>query len=66
MTLSTVRSLTRKNIEQLYALMQEYPGTDEVKISFSNSSGIGTNVYATVKYTSTREHTIDITDYESW
>jgi hypothetical protein len=59
-------NLTRKQVDEIHALMLEYSGADEVTISYESNSGIGTNVYATVRYTACREHTIDITDYENW
>lgn len=58
--------LTRKQVSALHQLLEEYPESDSVTVTGSRSSGIGMNVYATVKYAAIREHTIDITDYESW
>lgn len=59
-------TLTRKQIQQLQELMEEYDSATEVTISLGGGSGIGTNFYATVKYTACHERTIDITDYENW
>jgi hypothetical protein len=61
-------TLTRNQIRQLYEFVLEYEGDDErVQIRYSDSSGIGTNMYASIKYASgTREAEIDITDYENW
>ena len=61
-----IRSLTRKQVEQVAALMQEYKDATDVTFSMDSSSGIGSNIYATIKYLGYREHTIDITDYENW
>lgn len=61
-----IRILTRKQVEQVRALLQEYGDADEVTFTIGNGGGIGTNIYATVKYTACHEHTIDITDYENW
>lgn len=62
-----IRSLTREQVDKIYQLMLEYKDATEVSFTMDHGSGIGSNVYATVKYTSAnREHTIDITDYENW
>lgn len=61
-----IRSLTRQQVETVHALMQEYPDATEVTFSTDGGSGIGSNVYATIKYLGYREHTVDITDYENW
>lgn len=59
-------SLTRKQVQQCKELLDEYEGADNIEFSFSSESGIGTNIYATVKYTACHEYTMDITDYENW
>jgi hypothetical protein len=46
--------------------MLEYKDATDVQITFGHGSGIGTTVYATIKYLGYKEHTIDITDYENW
>jgi hypothetical protein len=61
-----IHSLTRKQLEQVNALFQEFTDATEVLFTTGDNSGIGTNIYATIKYLGYREHTIDITDYESW
>lgn len=62
----TMIDLTRNQINALHELMKEYSESESVKVTCNRSSGIGVNVYATVRYTANREHTIDITDYASW
>jgi hypothetical protein len=61
-----IRSLTRKQVDAVHALMLEYDDAREVTFSTESNSGIGTNIYATIKYLGYREVTIDITDYENW
>jgi hypothetical protein len=61
-----IPSLTRKQVDAIHALMLEYDDAREVTFSMSSTSGIGTNIYATIKYLGYREVTIDITDYENW
>ena len=59
--------LTHNQIRQLSDLISEYPDEDGVEIICDNTSGIGSNVYATITYVSgTRQTTVDITDYERW
>jgi hypothetical protein len=61
-----IQLLTRAQVEKIHALLQEYSDANEVTFSTSNGSGIGQNIYATIKYLGYREVTIDITDYENW
>lgn len=58
--------LTRKQIADLHDLMKEYPDATEVRFTYSSTTGIGTNVYATVRCAECCEYTVEITDYESW
>lgn len=59
--------LSRKQVEQLSELMNEYTGEDRVILDVDGGSGIGYNIVAIVKYASgTREDRRDITDYELW
>jgi hypothetical protein len=59
-------NLTRTQVDKINELMLEYSNATEVSISYESNSGIGTNVYATIRYTACHERTIDITDYENW
>jgi hypothetical protein len=61
-----ILSLTRAQVDKIYALMLEYKDATEVSVSTSADTGIGNNIYATIKYLGYREVTIDITDYENW
>lgn len=59
--------LSRKQIEQLSKLINEYPNEDVVTLTIDSSSGIGYNISASIKYaTGTRDDCRDITDYEKW
>ena len=62
-----IYNLTRAQIEQLYALIAAHPGQRDVQISYGMTTGIGTNVYATLQDDAGQAgQTIDITDYENW
>jgi len=62
-----IYDLTRTQIEQLHALITTHPGKRDVQISYGTSTGIGTNVYATLQDDAGQVgQTIDITDYENW
>lgn len=57
--------LTRNEIKNLNKLRNEFRDVDKFTIDTQNKSGIGTSVH--VIFTVTKlQHTIDITDYESW
>jgi len=59
--------LSRKQIEQLSALMAEYTGEDSVTLEIDSGSGIGCHVAAIVKYASgSRQDYRDITDLDMW
>jgi hypothetical protein len=58
--------LSRTQIDQLYKLINEYPGEDSVELDISSRSGIGANIIASVYYACTHTDSRDITDYDRW
>lgn len=60
-------TLSRNQIEQLHSLINEYTDENEIELLVDDSSGIGQNITAVVRYAAgTRADLRDITDYDRW
>ena len=57
--------LTKNQVNQLHQIMTEYDSATLVDLWSSHTTGIGENIYATMKTADGGEHTIDITEYEN-
>jgi hypothetical protein len=58
--------LTRKQIDQLSQIVEQFADVDLFTIKSENSSGIGTTVTVQFDLFKTADTKIDITDVESW
>lgn len=58
--------LTKNQVNQLHQIMEKYDSAALVNLNAISTTGIGVNIYATVKTADGLEHTIDITEYENW
>ena len=60
-------ALSRKQIDQLHSMIREYTDEETIELLVDDSSGIGLNVTAMVRYAAgTRTDSRDITDYDRW
>ena len=58
--------LTKNQVNQLHQIMTEYDSATLVDLWSNSTTGVGVNLYATMKTADGVEHTIDITEYENW
>ena len=59
-------TLSKNQVNQLYQIMTEYDSATLVDLWSNSTTGVGVNLYATMKTADGVEHTIDITEYENW
>ena len=58
--------LNRKQISQLYEMMDRFTDTEHFTIVSENLSGIGPNIQIQFDLFETLDTKVDITDVESW